>query len=114
MRANSIPRRAQTVQIERARSFLSRELNKHFTLGELVVRVLFVMSGFLITKLLLTELDTMRDPRRPLLPAVHVRIFPSYSVFILALVVADLARWIALAPERDSYVGAWRVAARCR
>ena len=79
--------------------FLSLRVNEHFALGELGVRVFFVISGFLITRLLLAELDTTG--------AIHVgrfylrrtfRIFPPYYAFILALVVAELVRWIALAP----------------
>src|SRR5258705_2743476 len=78
---------------------LSLEANKHLALGELGVRVFFVISGFLITNLLLTEVATTGR--------IHIgrfylrrtfRIFPPYYVFILALVVGELARWIELAP----------------
>ncbi len=59
----------------------------------------FVISGFLITNLLLTEAATTGR--------IHIgrfylrrtfRIFPPYYVLILVLVVAELARWIVLAP----------------
>jgi len=79
--------------------FLSLDVNKHLALGELGVRVFFVISGFLITNLLLTEKATTGR--------IHVgrfylrrtfRIFPPYYVLILALVAAELARWIVLAP----------------
>ena len=79
--------------------FLSLEVNKHLALGELGVRVFFVISGFLITNLLLTEAATTGR--------IHIgrfylrrtfRIFPPYYVFILVLAVAELARWIELAP----------------
>jgi peptidoglycan/LPS O-acetylase OafA/YrhL len=79
--------------------FLSPEANKHLALGELGVRVFFVISGFLITNLLLTELAATGR--------IHIgrfylrrtfRIFPPYYVFILALAIAELPRWIELAP----------------
>jgi len=79
--------------------FLSLEANKHLALGELGVRVFFVISGFLITNLLLTELAATGR--------IHIgrfylrrtfRIFPPYYVFILALALAELPRWIELAP----------------
>jgi hypothetical protein len=79
--------------------FLPLEANKHLALGELGVRVFFVISGFLITNLLLTELAAAGR--------IHIgrfylrrtfRIFPPYYVFILVLALAALARWIELAP----------------
>ena len=79
--------------------FLPHTLNDHLALGELGVRVFFVISGFLITNLLLTEVAATGR--------IHIgrfylrrtfRIFPPYYVFILALVVTELVRWIQLAP----------------
>jgi peptidoglycan/LPS O-acetylase OafA/YrhL len=79
--------------------FLPLEVNRHLAVGELGVRVFFVISGFLITNLLLSEAAATGR--------IHVgrfylrrtfRIFPPYYAFILALAVAALARWIELAP----------------
>jgi peptidoglycan/LPS O-acetylase OafA/YrhL len=74
------------------------------SLGTLGVRVFFVISGFLITKLLLTELDT-KDTinlvrfyfRRSL------RIFVPYYSFLLFVVVLQTAGWITLAPNDILY-----------
>src|SRR5436190_644690 len=65
--------------------------------GELGVRVFFVISGFLITKLLLEE--AKRTGRISLLRFYlrrTFRIFPPYYAFILVLIVLDAARWITL------------------
>lgn len=79
--------------------FFSLEVDKHLAPGELGVRIFFVISGFLITNLLLAE--AAKRGR------IHIgrfylrrtfRIFPAYYAFILALFVAELARWISLAP----------------
>ena len=79
--------------------FLSLEVDKHLAPGELGVRIFFVISGFLITNLLLAE--AAKRGR------IHIgrfylrrtfRIFPAYYALILALFVAELARWISLAP----------------
>jgi peptidoglycan/LPS O-acetylase OafA/YrhL len=90
-------------------------------LGELGVRVFFVISGFLITNLLLRELATKNHIhlgrfyfRRTL------RIFPPYYFFLLIVLVLHAGGWIQLAshdvlhsltytvnyyPERSWYVG---------
>ncbi len=73
---------------------------KWFTpLGGLGVTVFFVISGFLITNLLLRELDTEKHIhltkfylRRTL------RIFPPYYFFVLAVIVLQVVEWIELAP----------------
>ena len=79
--------------------FFSLEVDKHLAPGELGVRIFFVISGFLITNLLLAE--AAKNGR------VHIgrfylrrtfRIFPAYYVLVLALFAAELAGWIALAP----------------
>lgn len=69
-------------------------------LGELGVQVFFVISGYLITRLLLEELDRNQHIsmgrfylRRTL------RIFPPYYALIAVLVGAQAAGWIALAPH---------------
>lgn len=68
--------------------------------AELGVHIFFVISGFLITQLLLDELARKQRIavgrfylRRTL------RIFPPYYVFIGAMVLAQVAGWIALAPQ---------------
>ena len=79
--------------------FLTLDFNKHLAIGELGVRVFFVISGFLITNLLLTEAAAAGR--------IHIgrfylrrtfRIFPPYYVFILAAALAAVARWIELNP----------------
>ncbi|MEO6237687.1 MAG: acyltransferase [Vicinamibacterales bacterium] len=71
-----------------------------FNTAELGVHVFFVISGFLITRLLLEELARKQRIdlgffylRRTL------RIFPPYYTFILVMVFAQAAGWIALAPH---------------
>jgi len=71
-------------------------------LGELGVRVFFVISGFLITKLLLEEAE--RTGRISLLRFYlrrTFRIFPPYYAFILVLIVLDAARWVTLWSTRS-------------
>jgi peptidoglycan/LPS O-acetylase OafA/YrhL len=69
-------------------------------LGYLGVRVFFVISGFLITDLLLRELNSTKHInlgkfylRRTL------RIFPPYYFFVLIIIVLQVAGWIKLAPD---------------
>jgi len=69
-------------------------------LGHLGVRVFFVISGFLITGLLLRELDSTKHLnlgkfylRRTL------RIFPPYYFFVLIIIILQVAGWIKLAPD---------------
>jgi peptidoglycan/LPS O-acetylase OafA/YrhL len=71
-----------------------------FALGELGVHVFFVISGYLITRLLLEELDRRQHIsigrfylRRTL------RIFPPYYTLIAVLVAAQAAGWLELAPH---------------
>ena len=79
--------------------FLPLDVNKHLALGELGVRVFFVISGFLITNLLLAEAaSTGRIRVGRFYLRRTFRIFPPYYVFILALALAELVRWIELAP----------------
>ena len=72
-------------------------------LGGLGVRVFFVISGFLITSLLVRELDTHNHInlakfyfRRTL------RIFPPYYFYVLAILVASGFGWVQL-PPRDMF-----------
>src|SRR5438034_718829 len=66
-------------------------------LGELGVGVFFVISGFLITKLLLEEAEgTGRISLLRFYLRRTFRIFPPYYAFILVLIVLDAARWITL------------------
>jgi peptidoglycan/LPS O-acetylase OafA/YrhL len=68
-------------------------------LGHLGVRVFFVISGFLITDLLLRELNSTKHInlgkfylRRTL------RIFPPYYFFVLIMVIVQAIGWTKLAP----------------
>jgi peptidoglycan/LPS O-acetylase OafA/YrhL len=79
--------------------FVPVRAGRFFELGELGVRVFFVISGFLITNLLLRELDTKGR--------IHLgkfyfrrtfRIFPPYYVFLAVLMLLEAVNWIALAP----------------
>jgi peptidoglycan/LPS O-acetylase OafA/YrhL len=70
------------------------------SLGHLGVRVFFVISGFLITDLLLRELNSTKHLnlgkfylRRTL------RIFPPYYCFVLTMIVLQVVDWIKLAPD---------------
>lgn len=79
---------------------VSAGLGKMVEFGEVGVHVFFVISGYLITRLLLEELERRRSIslgrfylRRTL------RIFPPYYAFILALVVAQASGWLQLAPH---------------
>jgi peptidoglycan/LPS O-acetylase OafA/YrhL len=72
---------------------------EYFDLGNLGVRVFFVISGFLITGLLLKE---HQQTGRIDLPAFYVRrtlrIFPAYYVFLTAMALAGTAGWVDLRP----------------
>ena len=68
--------------------------------GHLGVQVFFVVSGFLITSILLRELDSTKHInlgkfylRRTL------RIFPAYYCFVLIMIILQVAGWIKLAPD---------------
>jgi peptidoglycan/LPS O-acetylase OafA/YrhL len=77
--------------------FFSERVGQFFALGELGVRVFFVISGYLITTLLLTELDARG---RIHLGKFYVRrtfrIFPPYYVFLLALLAMSAVGWFTL------------------
>src|SRR5437773_9697436 len=82
------------------RSFpLSAATGNFWGLGELGVHVFFVISGFLITRLLLEE--TARTGRISLgnfYLRRTLRIFPPYYAFLFALAIASLAGAVTLAP----------------
>jgi peptidoglycan/LPS O-acetylase OafA/YrhL len=67
--------------------------------GELGVRVFFVISGYLITTLLLGEVDRYGDIS---LGRFYLRrtfrIFPAYYAYLIAIMVCAAAGWVALAP----------------
>ena len=70
-----------------------------WSLGSFGVTVFFVISGFLITGLLLDELkrtDRIRLGRFYFRRTL--RIFPPYFALLIALAAADLAGWISLNP----------------
>jgi peptidoglycan/LPS O-acetylase OafA/YrhL len=68
-------------------------------IGELGVRVFFVISGYLITTLLLQELERYGDIslRRFYLRRTF-RIFPAYYVYLIAIVAAQAIGWLVLNP----------------
>lgn len=72
------------------------ERAQHLNLGNLGVRVFFVISGFLITGLLLAELE---KKRRIDLPKFYfrrtLRIFPPYYFFLLVMAVVAAAGWVS-------------------
>ena len=78
---------------------ISERVGSLFALGELGVRVFFVISGFLITNLLLRELSGKQHIN---LLKFYVRrtfrIFPAYYFFILVLVFLQAVQLIALHP----------------
>jgi peptidoglycan/LPS O-acetylase OafA/YrhL len=77
---------------ERATSF--------FELGHLGVRVFFVISGFLITNLLLHEIvRTGRVHLGKFYFRRTLRIFPPYYVLILSVALMQAAHWLTLAPH---------------
>lgn len=78
---------------------LSERVGGIFALGELGVRVFFIISGFLITRLLLQELGSKQHINLPKFYFRRTfRIFPAYYFFILALLLLEAARLIALHP----------------
>ncbi|MGE3276694.1 MAG: acyltransferase family protein [Vicinamibacterales bacterium] len=83
------------------RNFPIGEDAAHFwAAGEFGVRVFFVLSGFLITGLLLDEIaKTGRIHLGRFYLRRTLRIFPPYYVFIAALAVAGAAGLIQLAPH---------------
>jgi len=81
-----------------ARGFIVPErVGRVFELGELGVRVFFVISGFLITSILLSELEGEGaiDLKRFYFRRT-LRIFPPYYLFILILVLGQYAGIMAL------------------
>jgi peptidoglycan/LPS O-acetylase OafA/YrhL len=72
--------------------------------GELGVHVFFVISGYLITRLLLEEIERRQ---RISLPRFYLRrtlrIFPPYYAFMLALVAAQAIGWVQLASHDVSH-----------
>jgi len=79
---------------------ISARVTDFFELGHLGVRVFFVISGFLITNLLLQELAKKNSIhllkfyfRRTL------RIFPPYYLLLAILFLAQACGWLALAPR---------------
>src|SRR5215831_9701446 len=70
-----------------------------FELGELGVRVFFVISGFLITSILLRELKSSQTINLPKFYFRRtLRIFPPYYLFLFALTLAGALGLIALNP----------------
>jgi peptidoglycan/LPS O-acetylase OafA/YrhL len=68
-------------------------------LGDLGVKIFFVISGFLITGLLLRELDV---EKRIYLTRFYfrrtLRIFPPYYFFILVVITLQMIGWVTLVP----------------
>jgi peptidoglycan/LPS O-acetylase OafA/YrhL len=77
---------------------ISRAVGRIVEFGELGVHVFFVISGYLITRLLLEELERrQRISLGRFYLRRTLRISPPYYVLILALVVAQAAGWLQLA-----------------
>jgi len=83
------------------RSFpVSTAAGNIFALGELGVRVFFVISGYLITRLLLEELDRrQRISLGRFYLRRTLRIFPPYYTLIAVLLVGQAIGWLQLAPH---------------
>ncbi len=68
-------------------------------LGNFGVRIFFVISGFLVTSLLLAELaKTNRVSLKKFYIRRTLRIFPAFYVFILTLVIASRVGSLPLPP----------------
>lgn len=79
---------------------VDREHMRWFALGNLGVRVFFVISGYLITTLLINEHEKYgKISIKQFYFRRTFRIFPAFYVFIAAMVLADLLSWIALNPS---------------
>jgi peptidoglycan/LPS O-acetylase OafA/YrhL len=79
---------------------VSREAGNFWNLADIGVRVFFVISGFLITGLLMDELS--RSGRIRLSHFYFrrtLRIFPPYYAYLLAIFTAGGLGWIQLAPH---------------
>ena len=77
--------------------FLPERVGSFFGVGDLGVRVFFVISGFLITRLLLTEVEARgRIHLGKFYLRRTFRIFPPYYAFLLALLAMNAAGWLAL------------------
>jgi len=73
-------------------------LGKVVELGDVGVHVFFVISGYLITRLLLEEFDRrQRISLSRFYLRRTLRIFPPYYAFILVLVIAQALGWLQLA-----------------
>ncbi|HZS48361.1 MAG TPA: acyltransferase [Blastocatellia bacterium] len=80
--------------------FIPQSVGKFFALGELGVRVFFVISGFLITSLLLEELES--DGKINLVRFYFrrtLRILPPYFVMVFVVILLEAGGWIALSPR---------------
>jgi peptidoglycan/LPS O-acetylase OafA/YrhL len=84
--------------LERTRNFPAIEIRRHIDIGNFGVRVFFVISGFLITKLLIAE---YRKSGTISLPMFYFRrtfrIFPAFYGLIWLLAVAEMIGWTKLA-----------------
>jgi peptidoglycan/LPS O-acetylase OafA/YrhL len=79
-------------------------------LGNLGVRVFFVISGYLITRLLLEELNaTSRISLRDFYIRRALRIFPAFYVFLLFIAVCAGVGWIALLPHDLQRAGTYTI-----
>jgi peptidoglycan/LPS O-acetylase OafA/YrhL len=76
----------------------SHQTMSFFALGTLGVQVFFVISGFLITTLLLRELDeTGSVSLRRFYFRRTLRIFPPYYAFLAAIAIAAVLGWVSVA-----------------
>jgi peptidoglycan/LPS O-acetylase OafA/YrhL len=80
-------------------SYVAHELLSMLNLGQLGVTVFFVISGYLITSLLMRELQqTGRIKLRRFYARRALRIFPAYYLFLLLIALASALNILSISP----------------
>jgi peptidoglycan/LPS O-acetylase OafA/YrhL len=95
-----------TTHLAGSRHFLSADTLAHAgDLGNLGVRTFFVISGYLITRLLLVELDRTRTiSLKAFYARRFLRIFPAFYVFVAALTILGAVGFLDM--DRSDFVHA--------